>query len=229
VDNYLASEGLSFDEKLKASMEYAIINNSPNDISILSDYLSAYLQGNRNTIENQKSAIMWNGTMGSLTGGLVGMAQSTHFRTGANPYGVAAAGLEVAKGVGDAVIQLQGIQAKQRDIDNTPAQMVKMGGNSAYDYGNGYTGVFVIRKQITDEYRTILENFFNMFGYKVNKVKIPNFHTRWYWNYVQTSNCNILGNINNEDLDELKKVFDNGITLWHTDDVGNYALENEVI
>jgi hypothetical protein len=229
VDNYRTSSIVDFNAKLQLALEHSVINNSPNDVSILSDYLAAYLQGNRNTIENQKSSIMWNATMGSLTGGMVGMAQSTHFKSGANPYGVAAAGLEVVKGVGDGVIQMQGLQAKQRDIDNTPAQLVKMGGNAAFDFGNNYTGLFVIKKQITSEYRNILTNFFGMFGYKVNKVKVPNMHTRMKWNYVQTSNCNILGNMNNEDLTELKSVFDNGITLWHDDDVGNYARPNEVI
>jgi hypothetical protein len=137
--------------------------------------------------------------------------------------------MEVAKGVGESIIQLQGIQAKTKDVDNTPANMVKMGGNSAFDFGNNFTGVYVIKKQITAEYRKKLEDFFNMFGYKTNEVKVPNFHTRTYWNYVQTNNCTILGNMNGEDLQELKEVFDKGITIWHTDDVGNYALENGVI
>jgi hypothetical protein len=232
VENYLTKEGLSFDEMFKGSLEHSLISNNPNDISILSDYLSAYLQGNRNQIENQKSAIMFNGTVGALTGGMVGMAQSTFARGGtisANPVGVAASGLQVASGVGSAVIEMQGLQAKKQDINNIPAQMVKMGGNSAFDYGNGYSGVYLIKKQIKPEYIKKLSDFFNMFGYKMNEVKIPNFHSRLYWNYVQTSNCTILGNMNNEDLTELKSVFDNGITLWHTDDVGNYALGNEVI
>lgn len=236
VDDYLSDSDLTFDEKFKMSLEHSLINNNPNDISILNDFLSAYLQGNRNQIENQKSAIMFNGTVGALTGGMVGMAQSTYSanvggarRMLANPFGVGAAGLQATTGVGHAIIEMQGLQAKQKDIDNTPAQMVKMGGNSAFDFGNDYNGVYVIKKQITQEYRETLTHFFNMFGYKVNRVKVPNFHTRQNWNYVQTSNCTVLGNMNNEDLGELRKVFDSGITLWHTDDVGNYALENGVI
>jgi hypothetical protein len=68
-----------------------------------------------------------------------------------------------------------------------------------------------------------------MYGYKVNEVKTPNFHTRQNFNYIQTASCNIQGNFNNEDLNELKTIFDSGITLWHTDDIGNYSLDNEVI
>lgn len=235
VDNYLVDSSVSFDDKIKTALEHSLINNTPNDISILNDYLSAYLQGNRNSIENQKSAAMFNATIGTLTGSTIGAAQSTHFRgvnpsmSGVNPIGLAGAGLQVVSGVGQAVIELQGIQAKQNDAKNTPPQMVKMGGNTAFDYGNGLSGIYIIKKQITKEYRDTLSNFFNMFGYKVNRVKVPNFHTRQNWNYVQTSNCMVTGNLNNEDLKELKGVFDNGITLWHTDDVGNYALANGVI
>jgi hypothetical protein len=232
VDNYLTQSGLTFDEMLKGDLEHALISNSPNDISILSDYLSAYLQGNRNQIENQKSAIMFNGTVGALTGGMVGMAQSTFQTRGgmiANPFGVGAAALQTASGVGSAIIEMQGLEAKKQDINNVPAQLVKMGGNSAFDYGNGYSGVYLVKKQIKPEYIKKLSDFFNAFGYKKNEIKVPNFHTRQFWNYVETKNCTILGNMNNEDLSELREVFDNGITLWHTDDVGNYALGNEVI
>jgi hypothetical protein len=232
VDSYRKGSNLTDDQKDIANYESALINNSPNDISILSDYLSAYLQGNRNTIANQRSAAVFQGTIGAMTNGTIGMAQSIfHSPVGwrGNPLGVMGAGLEVAKGVGDSIVQLQGIQAKVRDVDNTPANMVKMGGNSAFDFGNNFTGIYVIKKQITAEYKKKLEDFFNMFGYKTNEVKVPNFHTRTSWNYVQTNNCTILGNMNGEDLQELKEVFDKGITIWHTDDVGNYALENGVI
>lgn len=232
VDNYRKASTLTSDEINITNMETALINNSANDISILSDYLSAYLQGNRNTIENQKSSAMFQGVMGSITNATIGGAQSmfaTRSGWGLNPLGVVGSGLEMIKGVGESIVQLQGIQAKTKDVDNTPANMVKMGGNSAFDFGNNFNGVYVIKKQITDEYRSKLEGFFNMFGYKVNEVKVPNFATRQYWNYVETKNCNILGNLNNEDLQELKQIFDSGITLWHTDDIGNYELENGVI
>src|SRR6185312_4967692 len=192
---------------------------------ILSDHLAAFLQGNRNSIETQKSSIMWNGTMGAINSAIGGVASGAM----SNPIGVASSATQLATGAGNTVLQLQAIQSKQKDIDNIPPQMVKMGSNTAYDFGNDYNGLHIIKKQIKSEYRKMLTDFFNMFGYKTNEVKVPNFHTRKYWNFIQTSSCNILGNFNNEDLQELKNIFDNGITLWHTDDVGNYDLNNEVI
>lgn len=207
------------------SNESALINNNASDVPIINDYLTAYLQGNRNSIENQKNSIVWNGifgALGSVAGGVSSVGQGSL-------GGVIGNGMNLVQGGGNTALQLQGIQAKQMDIANIPPQIVKMGSNTSYDYGNNYNGVFIMKKQIKPEYRRILSDFFNMYGYKVNKVKTPNFHTRRYWNYVQTASCNVTGNLNNEDLVEFKSVLDSGITFWHTDDIGNYSLKNEVI
>ena len=217
-------------DNIALNNEYALFDTSSNDIPILNDMLSAFLQGNKNSIENQKSSVAFNGAMNTISSGLGMMGNlPTNPTALVNPFSIAQGGVNIAQGAGNTVLQLQGIEAKQQDIANTPPQITKMGSNTPYDFGNGYSGVWVIKKQIKPEYRKILENFFNMFGYKVNLVKTPNFHTRKYWNYVQTANCNITGNFNNNDLQELKAIFDGGITFWHTDDVGNYSLKNEVL
>jgi hypothetical protein len=54
-----------------------------------------------------------------------------------------------------------------------------------------------------------------MFGYKVNSLKIPNITGRTNWNYVKTVGCYLAGDIPQEDLAELKSMFDKGITFWH--------------
>ena len=68
---------------------------------------------------------------------------------------------------------------------------------------------------IKKEIAVILDNFFSMFRYKINNVKVPNITGRPNWNYVKTIDCNITGNIPQEDLQELKDMFDNGVTFWH--------------
>lgn len=208
--------------------EYALFNTSSNDVPVVTDMLTAYLQGNKNSIENQRNSAYFNGAM-NASSSVLGAISPIAGGASLNPLSVGQGASTMAQGAGNTVLQLQGIQAKQNDIANLPPQISKMGSNTPYDFGNGYQGVFILKKQIKPEYQAMLSDFFNLYGYKVNRVKKPNFHTRRYWNYVQTKNCIILGNFNNDDLIELKSVFDNGITLWHTDDVGNYVLENEVI
>lgn len=79
----------------------------------------------------------------------------------------------------------------------------------------------------TEEYQDKLNKIWNMRGYATNTIDYPNLHTREHWNYIQTVKCNIKGtNIDPSDLEKIKRVFDNGITLWHDKEVGNYDREN---
>lgn len=227
VDNYLFGDNTS--GRSIAQLNHALINSNPNDVPILSDYLSAYLQGNRNTIENQKDSIQFNGLINTVGSGL-GMIGASQMKNPASAVlGASSSAVGVTQGLGNTVLQLQGIEAKLKDIDNMPPQLSSMGSNTNFDFGNDIGGVYLVKKQIKAEYRKKLSHFFKMFGYKINELKIPNFHTRQNWNYIQTSSCNINGDLNNEDLSEIKSVFDSGITLWHTNDVGNYNLDNGVL
>lgn len=223
--NYLNEKVLSPIERINIGLENALIDSSPHDVSIITDMLAAFLQGNRNSLQNQANTIAFNGVMSVVDGAVGGVASAM----AGNVAGVASSATSMVKGAGNSVLQMQGLQAKVKDINNLPPSLAKMGSNTAFEYGNGYYGFRTIHKTIKPEYRKKLSDFFKMFGYKVNEVKMPNFHTRQNWNYVQTLSCNIVGNFNHEDLQELKSVFDNGITLWHTNDVGNYALPNGVI
>lgn len=225
IDNYNHGNVMDNPEFGALNNESALISNVPNDVTVINDYLSAFLQGNRNQIENQENSILFNGVMNGIQAGVSGAGSAME----RNPFGVAQAVGQVAQGAGNTVLELQGIEAKQKDIANIPPTIQKMGSNTAYSMGHGFNGVYLIKKQIKAEYRRKLQAFFNMYGYKTNEVKVPNFHTRRYWNYVQTKGCVILGDFNADDLVELKAIFDNGITLWHTDQVGNYELANEVL
>lgn len=213
------------------SLEHSIINMNPNDIPVITDHLASFLQGNRNSIQNQKNVIDHNKNMSQVTANINTVSSGASAMQGNMGSLAGVAGSQVAKykGQKDSVLAMQGIMAKQKDLDNIPPQIAKMGSNTSFDIGHQYTGLFIIKKQITNEYINKLEGFFNMYGYKVNEVKIPNIKTRRYWNYVQTENCIIRGYINNEDLQEIKDIFDNGITFWHTDDIGNYDLNNYVL
>lgn len=79
----------------------------------------------------------------------------------------------------------------------------------------------------TDEYKQKLEKIWNMRGYATNTIDYPNLQSKISWNYIQTVKCNIKGtNIDPNDLEKIKRVFDNGITLWHNKNVGDYSQNN---
>ena len=72
-----------------------------------------------------------------------------------------------------------------------------------------------------------IDDYFSMYGYKTNRVKIPNITGRPNWNYVQTAGFNATGLVPATDMVKIKQMFNKGVTFWHSGvNVGNYALAN---
>lgn len=79
-----------------------------------------------------------------------------------------------------------------------------------------------------EDYAAVLDGLFDVFGYEVDTVKTPNIIGRPCWNYVKTRNCAATGKIPFNDLAKIKSIFNNGITFWHGDYVGDYSRNNAV-
>ena len=75
-------------------------------------------------------------------------------------------------------------------------------------------GVFT-RYTIKSQFARKIDKYFDMYGYLTNERKVPNLNNRPNWNYVKTIGANIIGNIPQYDLQMIKNIFDNGVTLWH--------------
>lgn len=98
-------------------------------------------------------------------------------------------------------------------------------------YGWEAPSLFNIRAMsVKAEYARIIDDFFNMFGYKVNRVKTPQFSSRTYWNYVKTVDCNVEGDVPQEDLQIIRNIFNKGCTFWHgATNMYNYNLTNSIV
>lgn len=66
------------------------------------------------------------------------------------------------------------------------------------------------------EYAKIIDDFFTMYGYKVNALETPNIHKRSNWDYIKTIDVNLEGDIPEKDLDTIRTLFNDGCTFWHT-------------
>lgn len=86
---------------------------------------------------------------------------------------------------------------------------------------------FIIRsKSLMEDYARSIDDFFDQFGYEVDRLKVPNRTGRPSWNYVKTVGANLGGNIPADRLAIIDACLDSGVTFWHTTDVGNYSLPN---
>lgn len=211
-------------DKIRIKCKYALSNNAPFrywldgykndpegrtntlaqamaiDFPILSDAYYTYMLNNKNTIQaNLTNALMSAGTgivSGAVSGGISGA---------------------VMAGVGGAVSVAQqqiSENAKQKDLKARPDTVANSNDGSFNVYDNN-TDICFYRMRICCENEAIIANMFHMYGYKVNRLETPNTRSRTRFNYIKTIGANITGSINQNDLLELKGIFDNGITIWH--------------
>lgn len=82
-------------------------------------------------------------------------------------------------------------------------------------------------KQIREEYARTVDNFFDMYGYKVNKVKRPQMEGRPSWNYVKCQNVALTGKIPVEAEEAITAVLERGVTFWKTA-FHNYSANNKI-
>lgn len=80
---------------------------------------------------------------------------------------------------------------------------------------------------IKSQYAKIIDGYFDMFGYKVTDVKVPNVnHRNRYW-YTKTIDVNIDGHMPMKDLQKIKDCYNRGITFWrYPEDIGDYSVDN---
>lgn len=68
---------------------------------------------------------------------------------------------------------------------------------------------------IRSEYAREIDHFFDMYGYRVNKLMGITNRTRNNWNYIKTIDVNITGDIPQSDMQKFKSLYNNGFTIWH--------------
>lgn len=133
-----------------------------------------------------------------------------------NPIGVASGVLGVANTLGE--IHKESIAPLQSEGNINCGDVVTASGQNDFRFQ-----VMTIKEQ----YAKIIDDYFSTYGYSTNRVKVPNTNNRSNWNYVETRNIDITGNAPQEDVQEIKNMFDNGVTLWHNPSTfGDYSQSN---
>lgn len=72
-----------------------------------------------------------------------------------------------------------------------------------------------------------IDDYLDVYGYAINEIgKISSYmQNRSNWNYIQVANCNIKVSAPNDDVNKLKQMFENGVTIWHNH-FGDYDQNN---
>lgn len=87
---------------------------------------------------------------------------------------------------------------------------------------------YFCRRNIKKEQAQVIDDYFTMYGYRVDRVKIPELNSRVSFNYVKTRGAIVTGNLPWNARDLIAGVLDRGITFWHGDYIGDYSRDNSI-
>lgn len=162
----------------------------------------------------------YNATQGAA--GMAGMAGSIM----ATVVGLSSANPVIA--VGGVIGAFQSVsQMYQKSVQ--PPQASGAVAAAPVNLGFSMQDIHFYARTIRREYAEIVDEFFTHYGYKVNRLKIPNVTGRTNWNFVQTIDAAIKGPIPDTDRREFEAILNHGVTIWHTmPNYGNYSLTNGV-
>ena len=179
-----------------------------------SDAYKAWLAQNSSTLMLQGAS----GAVSGLIQGVAGVASQN--------YAGAVAGL--ASGI----TSVLGVMAQISDKANMP-NVNKGQSQSAPMLGVKHMGFSFYRKHITAQFARIIDEFFDRYGYKTNRNKVPNHcntrFTRPKWGYTKTISCSITGSVPADDMAEICGIYDNGITFWRSNaTICDYTQDNRI-
>ena len=98
------------------------------------------------------------------------------------------------------------------------------------DYTKNKNKFTVFHLSIKPQYAQIIDDYFDLFGYKTNRLKVPNVAHRQNWWYTKTINANITGNVPNDEMNKIKEAYNNGLTFWrNASNFLNYSVSNGIV
>lgn len=198
--------------------DIAMLNGYPT-ISYKNDYFNTWLAQNGNALSIQLDKENYNYQVNQIGNGLNLASNILGSAINADVSGAVGNAINSGLSIASSDInydfyikqQMAQIERQQLLPDNA-----SLGSSNAtlLGYGLSNKNIFT-RYSIKKEFAKRIDDFFDMYGYITNEVKIPNMNNRPNWNYVKTIGANIIGDIPQTDIQILKNLFDSGITLWH--------------
>lgn len=123
--------------------------------------------------------------------------------------------------------QVSAIMAQKEDAQAQPPQ-AKGSFSTTVNMTAGRQTFSFYYKCVRKEYAQMLDDFFTMYGYRVNRLMKPNTRVRKAFTYIKTVDCKIRG-MANEDRVKVQSIFDNGVTFWcDPERVGDYTQDNSL-
>lgn len=227
---FLATSSASFNQgNINAMLE--------NDLSLKQGLATNNLNYRQNTTNNYMQGIssglgaiasLLSLNFGGVVNGAMGVAQAginQHFNTLSNNLNNSQ--LKEQNKLSNFEVSSMA-NAKTTDLLNTPNSIKTSGNDTLFNLVNSNRKIDIIEFGLDFRYKHRIYDYFVKYGYKVNKWEKINVNSRRYFNFIKTNTCNIVGEeIPHEYLEEIKDIFNRGVTIWHVDNgasVGDYSV-----
>lgn len=206
--NYKGVSGVNYDEKL-------VLSGFP-ELPYNVDAFKAWLAQNANSLAINALAA-------------AGGAPSIPLSWRSDNQGFSLSGLDTrgaAKTLRNTGLQAAAMVGQIHSHSLMPHQARGGGGSSTFAALNILNFLFM-HKHIQPQFVSVIDDYFNMYGYATHRVKVPNRNVRPYWTYTKTVGCVVHGSVPCDDMGKICSIFDNGITFWTNGaNIGNYSLDN---
>lgn len=130
--------------------------------------------------------------------------------------------MQLISAYADPLIQRYIDEYKYNLNGNTIAPSFVRSTDDLTDFNLSRVGFWVNQKCVGNETAIQIDDFFDWYGYATMAPKQPNLTGRSLFNYVKTRGAMITGSIPADSMSAIKQMFNNGIRLWHTNNVGQY-------
>ena len=227
---FLATSSASFNQgNINAMLE--------NDLSLKQGLATNSLNYRQNTTNNYMQGIssglgaiasLLSLNFGGVVNGAMGVAQAginQHFNTLSNNLNNSQ--LKEKNKLSNFEVSSMA-NAKTTDLLNTPNSIKTTGNDTLFNLVNSNRKIDIIEFALDFRYKHRIYDYFVKYGYKVNKWEKINVNSRRYFNFIKTNTCNIVGDeIPHEYLEEIKDIFNRGVTIWHVDNganIGDYSV-----
>ena len=139
--------------------------------------------------------------------------------------------------IGSGLGQMFGAVNEQYRASMIPNQIVGQTANGDVTFAYNKMAPTYYKMTIRSEYAAIIDDWFSRFGYKINRVKLPNQIGRTYWNFVKIGAGESIGYSTNTSrsvpaasMEVINTIYRNGTTIWHNHaNIGNYSLNNTIV
>lgn len=184
-------------------------------VCVTMDAFAQFIGRNKNSLQFQKDIAVRDG-LRQMNNGILGMFNGA---TEGN-IGQALSGYYQATSAGD---NYDAIEARIKDQKMSPDSVVGQASEGGL-YNLSREGVWFALCQVNSDYLMAADKFFDRYGYSCQNVKTPQWNSRPNFNYIKTAGANIAGEIPQSDKEEINRLLDTGMTIWHN--VGTYGQFN---